>query len=90
MTKSASFFQSPESPVPIKDCLHPSEYDKASTLLICRSESKLKSEAFSVNVGSSGSGSDKYVIPFTQLGKFEDMQFHGKSNLFSADKCFGQ
>ena len=27
---------------PLKDCLHPSEYDKAPTLLICRSIKKLR------------------------------------------------
>ena len=64
------------SPI-LKDCLHPSEFDKADTLLLCRSMAKLKADMIGKEASSS-TALPKVVVPFNQLSKFEEKRFQGK------------
>jgi hypothetical protein len=73
-------FQGSQSPVPLKDCLHPSEYDNAETLLLSRAESKLKADALGIINSSTphANSESPVIIPFTNLGKFPKFKFTGR------------
>ena len=59
----------------IRDCLHPSEFDKATTLLLCRSIAKLRADM----LGEGGEISEpKLLIPFKHLSRFENEKLEGK------------
>ena len=62
----------------IQDCLHPSEYDKSDSLLLCRSETKLKADLVGGDATSSACDSQKVIIPFNALSRFETERFEGK------------
>jgi serine/threonine protein kinase len=62
----------------IRDCLHPSEYDKSDTLLLCRSISKLRSDMIGSDTSSSANSAPKQIIAFNQLSRFETEKWEGK------------
>ena len=62
----------------IQDCLHPSEYDRSDSLLLCRSESKLKADLVGGDATSSACDSQKVIIPFNALSRFETERFEGR------------
>ena len=76
--KLLTFLKNPESGVDIvlRDCLHPSEYDKAPTLLLCRSIAKLRGDLIGEDEGSGmGISEPKTVIPLNQLSRFTNEKF---------------
>ena len=68
------FLRSPDSPLPLRDCIHPSEYDKFVTLLLSRSISKLRSDLVGMDASAS-EAERKVVIPFNQLSKVENQKW---------------
>ena len=62
----------------IQDCLHPSEYDRSDSLLLCRSETKLKADLVGGDAASSACDSQKVIIPFNALSRFETERFEGR------------
>lgn len=62
----------------IQDCLHPSEYDRSDSLLLCRSETKLKADLVGGDATSSACDSQKVIIPFNALSRYETERFEGK------------
>ena len=58
-------------PLGLKTCLHPSEYDRAASLLVCRSESALGNDIF----GQDRQGAhEKVFIPIAALSRIENVK----------------
>ncbi|TRY68639.1 hypothetical protein TCAL_08883, partial [Tigriopus californicus] len=62
--------------VQFENCIHPSEYDKASTLLLCRSTIKLRGDVLGTDLDAKENG-EKVVIQFNQLSRFEALVQEG-------------
>lgn len=62
--------------VQFENCIHPSEYDKASTLLLCRSTVKLRGDVLGTDLDAKETG-EKVVIQFNQLSRFEALVKQG-------------
>lgn len=65
------FLHDPESPFPIKNCLHPSEYDRFPNLLLCRPPRKLRADLSN----SDGTSEGKKIIPIRSISKVENQRW---------------
>ena len=64
----------------LKNCLHPSEYDKAPTLLLCRAIEKLQDDAYKTGGAAMSSidySSKPVFIEDHQLSRIENRKFRG-------------
>ena len=64
----------------LKNCLHPSEYDKAPTLLLCRAIEKLQDDAYKTGGAAQSSidySSKPVFIEDHQLSRIENRKFRG-------------
>jgi hypothetical protein len=63
-------------PFGLKTCLHPSEFDRAPSMLLCRSISAL--EADIVGHNNRGGSEAKVFIPFSALSRYENVRLKGR------------
>ena len=60
----------------LKTCLHPSEYDRAQTLLLCRSYSAIEADIIGHNKWSSIGQDHRFFIPITGTVKTQFWNTH--------------